>query len=988
MPRSPVFVGRGVELSRLNTALNCAIAGQGNICFITGNAGSGKTALVGEFTHQALAKNKKLITAFGLADATTGIGDAYLPFREILAQLTGDVEAKLSQGTLTQEHATRLRKLLGLSGEIITELGPDLIGVFIPGAGLAARAAAFAINKTGWIEKLSTHPAKLGSHDKKSVKSIDQAHLFEQYTNVLRKISQRHPIILVLDDLHWADSASCELFFHISRRIQGYPILLVGAYRPDEVALGRNGERHPMDKVVNELKRYFGDIFIELDQLPGDETRTFMDEYIDSEPNLLRTDFRQLLYDLTGGHPLFTIELLRNMQERGDLVRDANGNWVTSTMLNWDDLPTKVEGVIEERLNRLGENLRQALSIGSVEGETFTAEIIARIQKNGARELIRNLSAELEKKHRLVNSQGIQSTPKGRISLYCFQHNLLQRYLYNDLREAERAYLHEDIGYIMEDLFNGQTERVAVQLAHHFTQSGLPEKALPYLKIAGEQALNRYANQEALHYFTSALGITPPADLENQYRLHQNCEHIYNLLGERVKQKLELDSLENISSQMDDTGRKAEVSLYYAGYRESIGEYSQAIQAIEQCISQARSAERGILEAQAHQKWGYILWRQGNYQDALTHQETALELANQIGDLAVKASALREMGVNYWRLGEYQKSEDFFLQALPIYNQLEDRLGEGSTLSSLGNLYLGQKEFKKAQDHYQLAIKKNQQVGNKRGEMSNLGNLGIIAAMEGEFTQAYSRFNQILRISREINDRESEGRALGNLGGLMMEPGQYARSWEYFSDALQIFQNIGSQIGCCWILADMCLNDLFQGRLEQALEESNAAFSIAEQIGNKQFQNTAIAHRARIELTQNQLETAGEDYQRSLAVSFERNNLSDEIDALAGLARLAQISGEKNQARTYSEQIWQKFDPVQVTDPECRSWTLLTCYRIFHEMGDPRHKDVLQKAHQLLMQHAKKYEDESLRRSFLENVEVNRQIDELVKASQAGLNIG
>ena len=537
MPHSSVFVGRGLELSRLNTYLENALAGQGSICLITGNAGSGKTALVSAFTRQALTRNKKLIAAVGMADATTGAGDAYLPFREILAQLTGDVDAKLSQGAITRENASRLRNLLGLSGEAIAELGPDLIGIFIPGAGLVARAAAFAVDKAGWLDKLTKRAEKADRPGKPFLSEIAQANIFEQYTNVLRILSTKHPLVLILDDLHWADTASCELLFHLARRIQGYPILILGTYRPEEIVLGRRGEHHPLEKIINELKRYFGDIFIELDQIPTEQMHAFVDALIDSEPNLLGDDFRLPLFKLANGHPLFTIELLRNMQERGDLIQDEHGNWVTSPVLNWNHLPNRVEGVIEERLSRLVEEQRRTLTIGSVEGETFTAEIIARLQFIDLRNLIRNLSGELEKKHRLVAAQGIQTLPTGRISMYRFQHNLFQRYLYHDLDEVERTYLHEDVGRIMEELFTGETEQVAVQLAHHYDQANLPEKALPLSLLRRYASHGPFANHEALHYFIRALGLASKDDMEMQYKLHMNCERIYNLLGDRTETK-------------------------------------------------------------------------------------------------------------------------------------------------------------------------------------------------------------------------------------------------------------------------------------------------------------------------------------------------------------------------------------------------------------------------------------------------------------------
>lgn len=987
MPNSTLFVGREPELSRLNKHLAEALAGLGNICLISGNAGSGKSALVGEFTRQATAQHKKLVCAIGTANATTGAGDSYLPFREILSQLTGDVDAKLSQGDITQENATRLRKLLGLSGEAIAEIGPDLIGIFIPGAGLVARAAAFAVEKAGWIDKISKNSEKAAFQSRSSGGEITQAHIFEQYTNVLRLLSTKHPLVLVIDDLHWADTASCELLFHLARRVQGYPILILGTYRPDEVALDRHGERHPLEKVVNELKRYFGDIFIDLDLLPPKETRAFVDAFIDSETNMLGEDFRRSLFDLTDGHPLFTKELLRNMQERGDLIQDTNGGWRIGPELNWDDLPTRVEGVIEERLDRLMDDLRQALSIGSVEGKSFTADIIARVQKCDARQLIQRLSGEVQKKHRLVSSQGMQILPTTRIAIYRFQHNLFQRYLYNDLDEAERTFLHEDVGRVMEELFAGDIDRVTVQLAHHFSLAGLPEKALLYLYRAGAQAEARYANQEALRYFTRALELTHQDDLEMQYTLHSGCERIYNLLGERQKQKQELDALETLSVASGEPIKQLEFYLGFAGYYESIGEYPHALEYAQKAALDVQVAESPGGEAKAHHKWGYILWRQGNYQEALIHLEKALEVSKAAGELSVEADALSEMGVIYWRQGDCPKAEACSQQASSIYKKLDARRGQGRVFNILGNICLSQDRYEEAEAYYQGALQVDRQTGNKRGEMQNWGNLGIIAAMGGYFNQAIDRFNQILNISREINDRESEARTLGNLGSLMMEPGYYPKADEYFSQALDIFQTVGNQTGCCWIRADRGLTRLRLGLLDQALVDCNTALDLAHLIGNKHFQNSALANRAHVELKQNAFDQARIDYQNSLEINIELESLTGELEALAGLATLSIMEDDLPTAFKHVELIWEKFDPTQLLDSESRSQILLICYRVFNANGDTRSVPVLQKAYDLLMERANKYEKEEDRHSFLFNVKSNNEIVVLVGSGALAVDI-
>ena len=262
-------------------------------------------------------------------------------------------------------------------------------------------------------------------------------------------------------------------------------------------------ERHPLEPVVNELKRQFGEIEVDLGQA---EDRQFVEALLDSEPNRLGDAFRETLYRQTRGHPLSTVELLRDMQERGDLVQDSEGRWLEGQALDWEALPVQVETVIAERMGRLPEPAWELLRVASVEGETFTAEVVARVLGATEREVVRQLG-KLDREHRLVSAQEMRRVNGQRLSLYRFRHILFQRYLYNSLGEGERAYLHEDVGAALEALYEEGAEEVAVQLARHFQEAGIAGKAVAYLSQAGDRARGLYAHPEALDCYRRALDL-------------------------------------------------------------------------------------------------------------------------------------------------------------------------------------------------------------------------------------------------------------------------------------------------------------------------------------------------------------------------------------------------------------------------------------------------------------------------------------------------
>jgi predicted ATPase/DNA-binding SARP family transcriptional activator len=636
----PAFVARERELAQLNAFLDGALIGQGHVAFVIGDAGRGKTILVQEFARQAQGNYADLIIAGGNCNAYTGVGDPYLPFREILGLLTGDVETKWAAGAISGDHARRLWSFTPRSAEALVKSGPDLIDVFIPGPALVTRAAAAsgetgASDETGWLAQLDELVARKAAGQGQT--NVDQSDLFEQYSKVLLSLARQQPVLLVLDDLQWADSGSINLLFHLGRQLQGSRFLITGIFRPDDVALGRDGQRHPLEQLVNEFQRQFGDITIDLRKAEG---QRFVEAVLDAEPNQLGPAFRKGFYQHTRGHALFTVEMLRGLQERGDLVRDKQGQWVEGTTLNWDILPARVEGVIGERIGRLPARLQEALKVASVEGEVFTAEVVARQQMVDEREMVRQLSGELDKQHRLVRGQGTQRSGTQRLSHYRFRHILFQRYLYSSLDEVERGYLHETVGNELEQLYGEGTETVAVELARHFEKAGLVNKAVDYLHQAGSRAVRLSANQEAVDLFYKGLALLedlPPGP-------------------ERDRQELTL--------QIGLFAPLAAVKGYGAP---ELGQAYGRAKVLCEVVG-----EPDQLFLVLYGLWGHNLVRS----ELRASRELAAEclaLAQRVGKQAFLMEGHRMTDESAFYLGEFARAREHFEQSLALYDREEHR---------------------------------------------------------------------------------------------------------------------------------------------------------------------------------------------------------------------------------------------------------------------------------------------------------------------------
>lgn len=499
----PIFVARERELARLRGLLEIALGGRGQVVFVTGGPGRGKTTLLQEFARQAMEEEASLLVAGGNCNAYSGMGDPYLPFREMMGMLTGDVEARWAAGAMTGGHAQRLWMALPQAVKALADHGPSLLEVFVPGAALISRAAAAVPGGAPSLQRLRLAMRVQQAPSER----LEQGHLFAQYTTVLRELARQHPLFLILDDMQWADAASLSLLFHLGRRLEGSHITIACAYRPEEVALGRDGKRHPLEKVLSEFKRTFGDVWVDLGEAEESEGRRFVNAFLDTEPNRIGEGFRNALHARTRGHPLFTVELLRTMKDRGDLVRDQSEHWVEGQGLDWQTLPARVEGVIEERVGRLEEDHRELLAMAAVEGERFTVQVLARATGIGERRIIRWLADDLGERHRLITDDGVDSFGGQRLHQYRFRHVLFQQFLYQRLSPVKREMLHADLGQALEELHAGRTEKIAVQLARHWLQAAQEKRAIPYLLRAGDQARALYAHAEAERFYRQAVRI-------------------------------------------------------------------------------------------------------------------------------------------------------------------------------------------------------------------------------------------------------------------------------------------------------------------------------------------------------------------------------------------------------------------------------------------------------------------------------------------------
>lgn len=584
------LAGRSHEFAHLERWLAEATAGKGRLGFVVGEAGSGKTTLLRAFIERVQASHPRLRIASGGCDEYIGSGLPFLPWRTLLQELTASDDA-----------------------------------AWLPIPSLA-KAARFL--STSEVEEEAEPRSQL-----------TQDQLFTEIGARVSALAAQQPLLLILEDLHWADLSSLYLLLYLSQRIERSPLLLLCTFRPEELAAGEHGQ-HPLLRLISESKRRFGQVLIDLSALPQAARQQFIADWLDQEPNQLGIDFRQALLRHTEGHALFTIELLQELRVRGDLQRNAAGEWVAQQSLQWQALPARVEGVIESQVARLPHHLRQVLRIAAIEGEDFTAEVVSKVAAIPLAQVALWLSDELDRRYRIIDVQRAQSIGQQRLSFYRFRHHLFQQYLYHSLNQVEQATYHAQVGQILEEYYGEHASEIALQLARHFEQAGLSEKAIDYYRLAGEKARDLSANTEAITHLQTALLLLQEApalpqrserELSIQLLLGHALVTVHGYAAEEVGRAFHRahtlyqqvrafpQSSPTVSAQPYGTLLHGLHRFYYMR-----GDWPAARQIGEQLLELAQQSQEPVLQAEAQRALGMALWHQGAFTTAQQHFEQGI----------------------------------------------------------------------------------------------------------------------------------------------------------------------------------------------------------------------------------------------------------------------------------------------------------------------------------------------------------------------------
>ncbi|MCK4822601.1 AAA family ATPase, partial [bacterium] len=501
------FVDRKKEMSELKKNVEDVIKGKGNLVFIEGEAGVGKTRLIEELKAWVKGNQQDVQFLSGKCIFREG-SEPYLPFtdalreyheRNLKVELIGVVPENgepLEQFSIEMipllEPATSVSKASetkSIIGEelLIGDEAPELDGTDKGREELRATEISETSMPIGFI------PTIIKSTDAETLK-LEQDKMFEIISNQLINLSKSGPVILFLDDLQWADDATLRLLHYIAEKTGDSPILIYGVYRPEELQLSEEYQQpHPLADTIRRLSREKIFKKIKLERLPFNATESMIKIILSRDE--IPKEFSDWLFKKTEGNPFFIEEVILSFIEEG-LIDPKAYLWPTEldlSQLSKIKIPMTIGDLIIRRLDRLDSNDLKILSYAALIGREFDYDVLKDLSGFEEDKLLDSLD-------RLINSGLIHEdfTTEDE-ERYKFDNVMIQDIAYSGLSRVRRRLMHRKVAEIIEDTNRTKIGMVIYELAHHHYEGKVWNKAVYYLIKAAEKASSLYALSEAIY---------------------------------------------------------------------------------------------------------------------------------------------------------------------------------------------------------------------------------------------------------------------------------------------------------------------------------------------------------------------------------------------------------------------------------------------------------------------------------------------------------
>ncbi len=835
------FIGRKSELAQLQEAIIRLQEGKGTVFAICGDAGTGKSRLVEEFKVKLDLKTTQWREGHTYAYSQN---IPYFPLIDLLNR-AWQIEETDGPGIVKEKIELGIERLIGKTEKIAPYIG-----------------SLYTINYPE-VEGISPEVWKF--------------HLREAVKAILNAITQRGPTVVFLEDLHWADPSSIDLFRSILSELF-YPALFICVYRPPFNLF----TSHQLSSMGGQYQE------IRLSDLSPSEAQNMMESLLKTKT--LPFELMNFVQEKTEGNPFYLEEVINSLIE-SDILKREDGIWKLTRSISKSDIPSTVQGVISARLDRLEKEMRRVLQESSVIGRSFLHEILRKVT-----ELENNLDQYLNALEQLDLIR-IRS-PRPDLE-YIFKHALTQEVAYNGLLKKERQALHERIALVIEQLFYDRLPDFYETLAFHFKQGQSVSKAVDYLVKSGEKSLSRYAVEESHQYFKEAfdlLSAKPNKTKDDEFLLIDilvKWAYVFFCRGFFRELVGLLSAHQDLAESLDD---RARLGMFY----EWLGLALWGIESFRDSYQCLRKALYLGEEINDHKVIGYtcswLTWtcaEMGLLDEAIAFGERGIEIfeANRLDDF-VYFSSLGGMGYAYWYRGDSKKVLETG-KALLDYGQKYSNIRSlvySQFVMGLG--YFSAGDLSSAIECFQNGIRVSADP-----YFSQFPRVGLVYSYvaSSRFEQAEETLQELLTYSEKFDVGIVKTPAQALQGLLLIAKGHLSQGVKRFEEIQRIWLETHRE--CIYAESENML-----GRVYSEISQGGKKISLAAIVKNAGFllRNLLFAGRK-----------AEKHFMNSINVAKEIGAKGTLAKSYLELGLLYKAKGKKDQARDYISKAIQVFEQCE-----------------------------------------------------------------------------
>jgi predicted ATPase/class 3 adenylate cyclase len=688
-----------------------------------------------------------------------------------------------------------------------------------------------------------------------------------RYQNTIQAIvnlfcceAQLNPLVVEIEDAHWMDQNSIALLDELIRQAGRFPMLLLVTSRFND-----DGSHPAFFESAKARAADLPLLVLDLNALQGNFVRQFAENRLEGS---ISQDFLDLLLRTTNSNPFYLEQLLEYFTEQ-QLLEQQDRIWTVKDPNI--ELSSSINAILTARIDRLSALARETVKTAAVIGREFELPVLAELMFASE-----EFAGETGHPQYLLAEQ-VRIAEKGQIwraiseLRYIFRHTLLREAAYGMQIGARRQELHRLIAEAIERIYADNLEDRFFDLAFHYELAKIPEKTIAYLQKAGDYALGKFQNQQALEYFEKLLAF--PEVRQDHVLFVSALLKKSKILVMTGNWEAAAKTLQEAAANALETRQEELLARSCCSYGHLLmlqGDYTGAMRQLQHALhlfAQLRHPA-GMVETTGN--LGNLYFRQGKYPEAENYFQDCIRKAREIPGYFPDSQIIANLGLSFMNRGEYEQAIRVNLEFLDSCEERKDHSGMANILTHLGIVCVEKGSYEEAMDYLRRALRINAQLGNKQLAAIATGNMGVIFERQGNYRQAMDCYLKDLELCEELGDKQGTAIALSLIGQLLNVQGEFHRAIEYMQKALMLCEELSYQKGIAKALNTLGDIFFFLQQHRRSLHFYNRAIELTRLINNKLVLGFSLVEKGTV-----LLETG--DWEELKRVATEAATLADEL---------------------------------------------------------------------------------------------------------------